>query len=92
MAIEAIDENNECLADIAKMEAIVSFFLYLGAQDVLDGGSHARLFASSAAYFEQHIAMVLRKTSATIKPAKVVELLKATCKLLQEANLLLLLG
>lgn len=59
--IEAIDENNECLADTAKMEAIVSFFLYLGAQDILDGGGYARLIASSAAYFEQYIAMVLLK-------------------------------
>lgn len=77
-AFEAVEKHMECLTDSTKMEAIVSFFLYLGTQDILlDGGGFARLIASFAAYFEQHIAMMLLKTSATIKPAKGVELLNS---------------
>jgi hypothetical protein len=75
---KALGAVEKYILDSAKIEAIVSFFLYLGTQDILaGGGSRARFSAFIAAYFEQYNAMMTRKTPAAINVPKMIEMLHA---------------
>eukprot|EP00984_Skeletonema_dohrnii_P007572 scaffold2763_cov88-Skeletonema_dohrnii-CCMP3373.AAC.8 len=69
------DEFAQVWNDSAKMEIVISYFLYVGAQDILEGkyGS-ARIFAAFARYMEQWAAVVLKQTQALINFSKVNEI------------------
>jgi hypothetical protein len=65
------DEFAEVWSDSAKMESLATFFLYLGAESILEGlegenGITTRGYAIFARYFEQHIALELHQTQAMI--------------------------
>jgi hypothetical protein len=67
-----LDEYSDVWDDSAKMELAVSHFLSCGAQSILGGYNiMARVFASIARYFEQHIAVELHKTQALINFPKI---------------------
>ncbi len=62
----------------SKLEAVVSILLSGGTQCILDGyllvNGEAKLYATFASFFEEWIAIDVRKTKATVGWAKIVEL------------------
>jgi hypothetical protein len=68
-------EYSEVWNDSAKMETILSFLLCNGTQHLLDrNNGYYRDYAIFARYFEQYIAVELRKTQALINWLKIEEL------------------
>jgi hypothetical protein len=64
--------------DSATMEMMISFFLFSGAEDILEGyNCSARECAVFARYFKQHIAIDLYQTQATINWPKIDEAYEA---------------
>jgi len=60
-----LDEFAEVWCDSAKMKMAISWFLFVGTQNILSGNyEDARDRALMARYFEQHIAVVLEQTQA----------------------------
>jgi hypothetical protein len=67
----------EVLYDPSKMKHVVSYFIFMGTKGILNGNvENARAFASTACYFEEHIAVYLHKTKALRDLAKALELRK----------------
>mmetsp|Transcript_9467 Transcript_9467/g.14455 ORF Transcript_9467/g.14455 Transcript_9467/m.14455 type:complete len:261 (-) Transcript_9467:62-844(-) len=63
-----MDEYAEVWIDSAKMELAISCLLCKGTEDILDGEYDlARLSATFARYFEEHIAVVLKETQALFR-------------------------
>ena len=63
------------LNDVAMMEDVVSFLLASGAQNILDGNDGAaRVEASFACYFEQHIRVALKRTHPKFDCLRIGEL------------------
>ena len=71
--------TEETYADVysSKLDAVISKFLLTGTQLILDGERIARLCAAFAFYFEEWIAVNLRKTKVDINWTKVHELRRA---------------
>eukprot|EP00985_Skeletonema_marinoi_P018048 scaffold10022_cov156-Skeletonema_marinoi.AAC.5 len=68
------DEFAEVWNDSAKMEIVTSYFLHLGAQDILEETyDSARVFAVFARYTEQQTAVVLKQTQALMHWPKIIE-------------------
>eukprot|EP00984_Skeletonema_dohrnii_P031392 scaffold23806_cov72-Skeletonema_dohrnii-CCMP3373.AAC.2 len=69
------DEFAKVWNDSAKMEIVISYFLYVGAQDILEGSyDSARVFAAFARYIEQQTAVVSKQTQAVVNFPKVNEI------------------
>jgi len=67
-------EYSDVWNNSAKMEMVLSFFLYNGARQILYGNNDsARDFAMYARYFEQYAAVELHKTQALISWPKINE-------------------
>jgi len=76
---QAHEATKEAYADVwddaSKMELVCSSYLAMGTQAILDGfTSDARIDATYANYFEQHIAVKLKKTQPSIDAQKISEL------------------
>jgi hypothetical protein len=76
---QAYEATKEKFADVwgdsSKMELAYSSILAVGAQAILNGfTSDARLDATFANYFEQHMAVKLKKTQASMDNPKLAEL------------------
>ena len=70
-----IEEFADVWKDSAKLKLLVSFFLSMGAQDILDGNDDdARDCAIYARYIEQYIAFELHQTQAFVSMPKIHEL------------------
>eukprot|EP00984_Skeletonema_dohrnii_P029172 scaffold19566_cov132-Skeletonema_dohrnii-CCMP3373.AAC.1 len=68
------DEFAAVWNDSAKMEIVISFFLSMGTDSILEGNYHAaREFAIYARYFEQHIAVELHQSQAIMHWQKIKE-------------------
>ena len=73
-AHEATDEKYPEVYS-SKMETVISILLSNGTQRILDGNNNAAIYyATLAFYFEEWIAINLRKTKATFSLTKVLEL------------------
>ena len=77
-ALLAAEEATEVkYADVysSKLDTVVSMLLYCGTQRILDGDNgQAKWYASLANYFEEWIAVEVRKTQATLCLTKTFEL------------------
>ncbi len=72
------DEFADVWYDSAKMESAISYLLFYGTQDILDGDyNHARENATFARYFEQHMAFQLKQTQAIFRWNKIHEAQKS---------------
>jgi hypothetical protein len=64
--------------DSSKLKQVISSFIAIGTQNVLEGDINgARSYASLARYFEEYIALYLHKTKAAFDVTKVIELSSA---------------
>jgi len=69
-----MDEYAEVWNDSAKMESVMRCLLFFGTQDILKGDDkNAKTAATSARYFEEHIAFVLKETQALYRWNKILE-------------------
>jgi len=69
-----MEEFAEVWTDSSKLKSVVSFFLSVGAQHILDDDyDHARDCATFARYFEQYIAVKLDQTQAIMNWPKLFE-------------------
>ena len=69
-----MDKFVEVWNDSAKMEAALSFYVCMGAQVLLESNcDYARGHATVARFFEQHIAVELKRTQALINWPKILE-------------------
>lgn len=62
-----IEEYAAVWNDVAKMEEMISFCLFLGTFQILAGRDESTESATFAYYFYQHVAVYLRKTRPEIK-------------------------
>lgn len=73
-----LDKYADVWYDSAKMQSVISYFLFYGTQDILDGDyNHARENATFARYFEQHMAFQLKETQAIFRWNKIHEAQKS---------------
>mmetsp|Transcript_9475 Transcript_9475/g.14470 ORF Transcript_9475/g.14470 Transcript_9475/m.14470 type:complete len:273 (-) Transcript_9475:62-880(-) len=69
-----MDEFSEVWNDSAKMESVMRCLLFFGTQAILKGDDkNAKTAATSARYFEEHIAVVLKETQALYRWNKILE-------------------
>ena len=69
-----LNEFADVWNDSAKMEKAMSFFLFIGTQQYLEGEyANARMAATYARYFEQYIATELKQTQAIVNWPKILE-------------------
>jgi len=73
-ATATLDEFAEVLNDSAKMELAKSYFLFSGAEDILEGNnSSARICAVLARFIEQRTAVALNQTQFLLNWPKIYE-------------------
>ncbi len=69
-----IDEYADVWSDSTKLEWVISYFLFIGTDAILEGDDNdARGWSVIARYFEQYIAVALKQSQPTICWPKVVE-------------------